>query len=112
MRCCTVGLLLMLAAEPVLAQAGRAPLHLDSGSVVRELTRVEVRRGSRTVRGALIGAGFGTLAGLFALWAQGLADGPPLSSGRRALTVAGSVAGWGGIGALIGAMSDNWAAAP
>jgi hypothetical protein len=159
MRCCMAGLLLMFAAGPVLAQEGRAPLHLDSGSVVRlhwpdgrekarllaplewdstmvrycrypspvcgrstinpprmrpvsELSRVEVRRGSRTVRGALIGAGFGTLAGLFALWARGLGDGPPLSSGQRALTVAGSAAGWSGFGALIGAMSDNWAAAP
>ena len=159
MRCCTVGLLLMFAAGPVLAQEGRAPLHLDSGSVVRlhwpdgrekarllaplewdstvvrycrypspvcgastinpprmrpvrELTQVDVRRGSRTARGALIGAGFGTLGGLFLLWAQGLGDGPPLSGSQRVLTVAAVATGYSAFGALIGAMSDNWAVVP
>jgi hypothetical protein len=79
---------------------------------VRELTRVDVRRGSRTVHGALIGAGFGTVGGLFMLWGRGLGDAPPLSSSQRALTVAAFAGVWGAFGALIGAMSDNWAAAP
>ena len=79
---------------------------------VSELTRVEVRRGSRTVRGALIGAGFGSLGGLFVLYAQGFGDGPSLSRNQQVLTVAGIAAGWSAIGALIGAASDNWAPAP
>jgi hypothetical protein len=156
MRRCTAGLLLVLAAAPLLAQEARAPLRLDSGSVVRltwadgrekarllaplewdstlvrycrypspvcgestinpprmrpvsELTRVEVRRGSRTGRGALIGAAFGTVGGLFVLYTQGLSDGPPLSRNQQVLTVAVIAAAWSGIGAVIGAGSDNWA---
>ena len=79
---------------------------------VSELTRLEVRRGSRTGRGALIGAGFGTLGGLFVLYTQGLSDGPRLSRGQQVLTVAVIAATWSGLGALIGAASDDWATAP
>jgi hypothetical protein len=159
MRHLMAGLLWIFASAPLLAQAARAPLSLDSGSVVRlhwtdgkekarllaplewnstlvrycrypspvcggstlnpqrtrpvgELTRLEVRRGSRTGRGALIGAGFGTLGGLVVLCTERLGDGPHLSKGQQVLAVAAFAAAWGGLGTLIGGASDEWATAP
>lgn len=159
MRRCTLILLSLLAALPLLAQDAHQPVSLDSGTVVRlfwidgsekarllspfswdtpllrfcrypspvcgdsplnptrvrpveALTRLDVRHGSRTGRGALIGAGFGMLGGVFVINIRGLGDVPPLSTGQQILTVAGTTAVWSVIGALIGAASDNWQTVP
>ena len=79
---------------------------------VEALTRLEVRHGSRTGRGALIGAGFGAFGGLLVLYTRGLSDAPRLSTGQQILTEAVTTATWGAIGALIGAASDNWQTVP
>jgi hypothetical protein len=91
---------------------GESTLNPPRVRPVRDLARLEVRRGSRTGRGALIGAGFGTLAGLLVLHTQGLSDAPHLSGNQQITTVAVLAATWGALGALIGAASDNWEAVP
>jgi hypothetical protein len=55
---------------------------------VGDLVQLEVRRGPRIGRGALIGAGFGTLGGLLVLYTQGLSDAPRSSTDPQMLTVA------------------------
>jgi hypothetical protein len=91
---------------------GESTLNLPRMRSVGDLARLEVRRGSRTGRGALIGAGFGTLAALVVLHTQGLSDAPRLSGDQQILTVAVLAATWGAFGALIGAASDNWETVP
>jgi hypothetical protein len=91
---------------------GESTLNPPRMRPVGDLRRVEVRRGSRTGRGALIGAGFGTLGGLLVLHTRGLSDAPALSRDEQILTLAVMAATWSALGALIGAASDNWAPAP
>ncbi len=77
-----------------------------------ELTRLDLRRGSRTGRGALIGAAAGAVGGLIVLVGHGLSDQPAPSKRVQVLTVL-SLAGIGsGFGALVGSASDDWARAP
>jgi hypothetical protein len=89
---------------------GESTLNPPRMRPVGDLRRVEVRRGSRTGRGALIGAGFGTLGALLVLHTQGLSDAPGLTRHEQIVTVAVIAATWSALGALIGAASDNWAA--
>ena len=91
---------------------GESTLNPPLRRPVGDLARLEVRRGSRTGRGALIGAGFGILGGLFVLRTQGLSDAPRLSGNQQIMMVAAIAATWGALGALIGAASDNWETVP
>ena len=91
---------------------GESTLNPPRMRPVGDLARLEMRRGSRTGRGALIGAGLGTLGGLLVLHTQGLSDAPRLSGNQQIMTVGVSAAIWGGLGALIGAASDNWETVP
>jgi hypothetical protein len=79
---------------------------------IGDLARLDVRRGSRSGRGALIGAGVGTVGGLLVLLGRGLSDAPRLSTGQQIVTVAAPAATWSVLGALIGAASDNWEPVP
>jgi hypothetical protein len=79
---------------------------------VQNLACLNVRRGSRTGRGALIGAGIGVLGGLVVLVGQGVSDAPALSTGRQVLTVAALAGIWSALGALTGAAADNWETTP
>jgi hypothetical protein len=75
----------------------------------RDLTRVDLRRGSQTMRGALIGAGFGALVTIATLrLADAIGDAPRQTDGQQVLTVVTAAGVWGAIGALIGAHSDRW----
>lgn len=91
---------------------GESSLNQPRVRPVETLTRLDVRHGSRTRRGMLIGAGFGALGGLLVLQARALGDAPPLTSGQQILTVASLTVAWGAIGALIGAASDDWRTVP
>ena len=73
-----------------------------------DLTGIEVRRGSRSGRGALIGAGAGVLGGLVYLVASAYGDGPAQSTGEQVATVAVLAGVWSALGALIGSASDDW----
>ena len=79
---------------------------------IRELTGLEIRRGSRAGHGALIGAGIGTVGGLLVLLGRGFSDQPALSTGTRIVIVASLAGAWAGLGALVGAASDDWARVP
>jgi hypothetical protein len=68
--------------------------------------------GARTGRGALIGAGIGTLGGLVVLLGQGLSDAPARSSSQQVLTIVTLGAVWSALGALVGSASDNWEPVP
>jgi hypothetical protein len=79
---------------------------------VGELVSVEVRRGDRSGRGALLGAGLGLAVLSLGRWAFADADSPAPWTGERvagAATVVGLAAG---IGALVGRGSARWVAAP
>jgi hypothetical protein len=91
---------------------GESTLNPPRMRPVGDLARLDVRRGSRAGRGALIGAEFGTLGGLIALYTHGLSDAPRLSTDQQMLTVAVIAAAWSALGALIGAASDNWEPIP
>jgi hypothetical protein len=91
--------------SPVCGESTVNPTRVRS---VRDLARVDVRRGSRTGRGALIGAGIGTLGGLVGLVLQGFSDAPASSTGQQVLTVVVLAGTWSALGALAGAASDNW----
>jgi hypothetical protein len=92
---------------------GESTINPPRARSIDQLAGVDVRRGSHTVRGALIGAGAGTIGTLAILWvARGLGDVPQRSSSQEAGALAVAAAVWGGIGALIGATSDKWRAAP
>jgi hypothetical protein len=89
---------------------GKATINPPRARSIDQLAGVDVRRGSHTVRGALIGAAGGTvgLLVLMRLAAGGIGDGPQLSGGEQAGALALMAGVWGGIGALIGASSDKW----
>jgi hypothetical protein len=91
---------------------GESTLNPPQTRPAGDLARLEVRRGARTGRGALIGAGFGTLGGLLVLYNQGLSDGPRLSTDQQILTVALIAATWSALGGLIGSASDHWETVP
>jgi hypothetical protein len=95
--------------SPVCGGSTLNPLRARS---VRDLTGLEVRRGSRAGHGALIGAGIGTVGGLLILLGQSLSDRPAISTGEQILTVVAIAVSWAGLGALVGAASDNWASVP
>lgn len=91
---------------------GESTLNPPRTRAAQDLTRVEVRRGSRTRRGALIGAAVGALGGLVYLLGSGFGDGPALSTREQVLSVALLAGTWSGIGAFVGSMSDDWKAVP
>ena len=91
---------------------GDSALNPTRARPARDLVRIEVRQGSRTGRGALIGAGVGALGGLAVLLGRGLSDEPAWSTGRQVLTLAGAAGIWSLFGALIGSASDDWAPVP
>ena len=86
----------------------RATLNPPQARPVRDLTGIEVRRGSRTGRGALIGAGAGVLGGLAYLVGSAYGDRPAQSTGEQVATVAVLAGVWSALGALIGSASDDW----
>ena len=69
---------------------GELTLNPPQARPVRDLTGIEVRRGSRTGRGALIGAGAGVLGGLAYLVGSAYGDRPAQSTGRRSRHRGGS----------------------
>jgi hypothetical protein len=75
---------------------------------INDLTRVDARRGSRTGRGALIGAGVGASGSLLMLLGHSLSDRPAPSTEQVVLTSTLIIATWSGLGALVGGSSDNW----
>lgn len=77
---------------------------------VNELVRIEVRRGSRAGRGALIGAGVAALGSFIVL--VGYSERPAASTGQQVLSFALITAVWSGFGALVGAASDDWKPVP
>ncbi len=79
---------------------------------VADLGRLEIRRGSRTGSGALVGAGVGAAGGLLILLGQALSDRPALSGSEQVLIVAFTAAVWSGLGALVGSSLDNWEPVP
>ena len=79
---------------------------------LRELAGLDIRRGSRAGPGALIGAGIGTVGGLLVILGQAFSDRPALSTGDQVLIVASLAGAWAGLGALVGAASDDWARVP
>jgi hypothetical protein len=91
---------------------GPSTINPPQARPVADLTRLEVRRGSRTGRGALVGAGVGAVGGLLIILGHGLSDRPALSGGEQFLAVALTAAVWSGLGALVGASLDNWQAVP
>jgi hypothetical protein len=110
-------LLAPLDADSAMVRYCRYPSPVCGGNTINpprarfiaQLAGVDVRRGSHTVRGALIGAGAGAVGALVMMRLAGeLGDGPNLSSGQQAGVLALMAGVWGGIGALIGAMSDKW----
>jgi hypothetical protein len=113
-------LLAPLRWDSALARYCRYPSSVCGASTINpprtrpigDLTRLDVRRGSRTGRGALIGGGVGTLGGFVFLFGYGLSDGPRLSTDQQILTVAVIAASWSALGALIGAASDKWEPVP
>ncbi len=91
---------------------GEATINPPRVRAVRNLVRLEARRGGRTKQGALIGAGIGTLGGLVVLIGHGLSDAPALGTRQRVLTVLAPAGLWSAVGALIGAASDDWEPVP
>jgi hypothetical protein len=91
---------------------GASTINPPRARSVADLSRLEVRRGSRTGSGALVGAGVGTVGGLVILLGQALTDQPALSGSEQVLIVVVTAAVWSGLGALIGASLDNWQAVP
>ena len=91
---------------------GASTINPPQARSVADLTRLEVRRGSRTGRGALVGAGVGAVGGLLIILGHGLSDRPALSGSEQFLAVALTTAVWSGLGALVGASLDNWQAVP
>jgi hypothetical protein len=77
----------------------------------RELLSVELRRGDRAGRGAILGVGVGiAILGLGRLAAD--ADSPAPLTGQRATGAVAFVALAAGIGALIGRRSARWVSVP
>jgi hypothetical protein len=91
---------------------GESTLNPPRSRPTTDLTRIEVRRGSRTGRGALIGAAFGALGGLVVLYGRGFGDAPATNSSEQVGTVVALAATWALVGGLIGAMSDKWEEVP
>ena len=77
-----------------------------------ELVSVETRRGDRTGRGALLGAGLGLAVLGLGRAAFADADSPAPWTGQRVAGAATFVALAAGVGALIGRGSARWVAAP
>jgi hypothetical protein len=75
---------------------------------VNALVGLEVRRGSRTGHGAFIGACVGAIGSLVVLARDAYSDRPAASTGHQVLTAALITGVWSGLGALVGAASDNW----
>ena len=80
--------------------------------LTQDLVQVEVRRGVRTARGALWGAGVGLAVLGIGRVAFADRDSPAPWTGERVAAAATFVALAAGIGALIGRGSDRWEAAP
>jgi hypothetical protein len=79
---------------------------------VRDMLSVEVQRGSRAGRGAILGAAAGfTIIGL-GRWAFADADSPAPFTGQRVSGAAAFVALAAGIGALIGRGAARWVTLP
>jgi hypothetical protein len=95
--------------SPVCGAATINPVRIKS---VGELTGLEVRHGSRSGHGALVGAGIGTGLGLLGLLAYAVRDTPALSTRDQLVFVVVSAGVWAGLGALVGAASDDWARVP
>jgi hypothetical protein len=91
---------------------GTSTINPPKARPVGDLSLVEIRRGSRVGRGALVGAGVGAVGGLLIILGQGLSDQPAMSGSDQFLTVALTAAVWGGLGALVGSFLDNWQAVP
>jgi hypothetical protein len=79
---------------------------------VGDLTRLDIRQGSRAGPGALVGAGVGALGGLLIIFGHSLGDLPASSTGEQVLTVALLAGVWSGLGALVGTSLDDWEAVP
>ena len=77
-----------------------------------QLVRVELRRGSRAARGALIGAGVGAAVLGLGRLAFANEDNPAPLTGSRVAGAITFVAIGAGVGALIGRGSTRWALAP
>jgi hypothetical protein len=77
-----------------------------------ELVRVELPRGSRASRGAVIGAGVGAAVLGLGRLAFADQDSPAPSTGARVAGAITFVALSAGVGALIGRGSTRWALAP
>lgn len=91
---------------------GASTINPAKARPVGDLSRLEIRRGNRVGRGALIGAGVGAVCGVLILLGHALSEGAPMSGSEQVLAVAFSAAVGGGFGALVGSFSDNWQAVP
>jgi hypothetical protein len=78
----------------------------------RDLLSVEVRRGGRAGRGAILGLGVGIATLALGRWAFADADSPAPLTGQRAAGAVTFVALAAGIGALIGRGSTRWVSVP
>ena len=91
---------------------GASTINPAKARPVGDLSRLEIRQGSRVGRGALVGAGVGAVGGLLIILGHGLSDQPALSGSTQFFAVAFSAVVWGGFGALVGSFSDNWQTVP
>jgi hypothetical protein len=76
------------------------------------LDGLDIRRGSRAGRGALVGGAAGLAGSLLIIFGESLSDRPARDDIQRVVLVGTITAAWTGIGALIGASLDDWKAVP
>ena len=76
------------------------------------LDGLDIRRGSRAGRGALVGGAAGLAGSLLLILGESLSDRPVSDDVPRVVFVGTITAVWTGLGALIGASLDNWKAVP
>lgn len=79
---------------------------------LNDLSRLDIRHGSRVGRGALLGAAGGLAGGLLIILGYGLSDRIAPTAGEQILIVGSVTLVWTGLGALIGASFDNWKEVP
>jgi hypothetical protein len=75
------------------------------------LNGLDIRRGSRAGRGALVGGAAGLAGGLLIILGESLSD-RPADDVPPVVLVAYLTGVWAGLGALIGLSLDNWKAVP
>lgn len=79
---------------------------------LNDLSRLDIRHGSRAGRGALLGAAGGLAGGLLIILGYGLSDRLAPTASEQVLIVGGVTLVWTGLGTLIGASFDNWKEVP